>query len=55
VRRSFKEKVLSVVSKIQKGKVLTYKEVSGRVGRYNREAKIKIKLLNAEGFNSKVF
>ena len=30
--QSFKEKVLSVVEQIQKGKVLTYKEVARRAG-----------------------
>lgn len=89
---SFRERVLRVVSKIPRGKVLTYKKVArlagsprasravgnilnknyppsggpkipchrvirtdGKVGGYNRGAKIKTKLLNAEGFKSKIF
>lgn len=34
-KKTFKEKVLDVVSKIPKGKVLTYKEVAKRVGSIN--------------------
>lgn len=88
MKKSFKDKVLKIVSKIPRGKVLTYKEVArlagsprayravgsilnknfnplipchrvirsdGRIGGYNRGVKTKIKLLNAEGFKSKIF
>ena len=32
MKKSFKEKVLEIVSKIPKGKVLTYKEVAQKIG-----------------------
>ena len=35
VQKTFKEKVFNIVSKIPRGKVLTYKEVARRVGSPN--------------------
>lgn len=50
--KSFKEKVLTLVSKIPKGKTLTYKEVAGRAG--SPLASRAVGNIMAKNFNPKV-
>lgn len=52
MKKSFTEKVLEVVSKIPKGKVLTYKEVAKRAG--NEKAVRAVGSIMKANFNPKV-
>ena len=50
--KTFKEKVLEIVSKIQKGKTLTYKEVAKKAG--NQNASRAVGSILKQNFNPKI-
>jgi methylated-DNA-[protein]-cysteine S-methyltransferase len=50
---SFKEKVLTIVSKIPKGSVLTYKEVAKKAG--NEKAARAVGMIMSRNYDLKVF
>ncbi len=51
--KSFKEKVLAVVSRIPKGKVMTYKQVAQKAG--NPKASRAVGTIVAQNFNPEVY